>query len=237
MYGWRARVGLIIPSTNTVNESEFGGYLPSGVSLHTSRMRRVGGGDVESLVDMAEYEDRCAELLQTANVDVAAYGCTVAGMLEGPEYDLELETNLASIVDAPVVATSAALRRALETLALESISIATPYIEESYELEREHFEDLGYDVVSIDGLGIERATGKGEKTPADAYNIARDVDSPEADGVVISCTDFRTFEIIETLESDLGKPVISSNSATLWNALRAVGVDYTELPLGTLFEE
>lgn len=238
MYGWRARVGTIVPSTNAVNEVEFARYLPEGVSLHVSRMRRVGGGDLQTLREMEEHKEDCAELLRTANVDVVAYSCTAAGMLEGPEYELELEEELGEIADAPVVSMSAALRRAAERLDLESIAIATPYIEEVNELEEQHFSELGFDVVSIDGLGVGRddPTEKGRLLPSDAYRIARRADRPEADGLLISCADFRTFEVIEALEADLGKPVVTSNQATLWNALERVDVDYTGLPLGTLFE-
>lgn len=237
MYGWRARVGLIIPSTNSVNESEFAAVLPDGVSLHTARMLMEGGADVEGVAEMEVHKDRCAELLKTVGVDVIAYGCTVGGMLEGPEYDHELETHLSSLATAPVVSTSAALHRAADKLGLESISIATPYVDESNELEQKHFEELGYEVLTIDGLGIEEPSNLGKRQPTDAYEIARAVDDPDADGMIISCTDFRTFEVIESLEKDLGKPVISSNTATLWNVLETVGVDYTGLPLGTLFEE
>jgi maleate isomerase len=53
--------------------------------------------------------------------------------------------------------------------------------------------------------------------------------------VFVSCTNYRTFEVIERLEADLGKPVVTSNQATLWDALRTLGVD-DDLPLGRLFE-
>ena len=237
MYGWRARVGTIVPSTNAVNEVEFARYLPEGVSLHVSRMRRVGGGDLQTLREMEAHKEDCAELLGTANVDVVAYSCTAAGMLEGPEYELELEEELGEIAGAPVVSMSAALRRAAERLDLESIAVATPYIEEVNELEEEHFGELGFDVVSIEGLGVGRddPTEKGRLMPSDAYGIAQRADRPEADGLLISCADFRTFEVVEALEADLGKPVVTSNSATLWNALEVIDVDYTDIPLGTLF--
>ena len=238
MYGWRARVGTIVPSTNAVNEVEFARYLPEGVSLHAARMRRIGGGDLATLREMEEHKEACAELLMSANVDVVAYSCTAAGMLEGPEYEHQLEAELAEIADAPVVAMSAALRRAAERLDLERIAIATPYIEEVNELEEQHFSELGLDVVSIEGLGVGRddPTEKGRLQPRDAYRIAQRADHEDADGVLISCADFRTFEVLEALEADLGKPVVSSNSATLWNALEVVGVDTAGVPLGTLFE-
>jgi maleate isomerase len=236
MYGWKARVGLIIPSTNTVNESEFARYLPDGVSLHTSRMLLEGGADAESLAEMEEYEEQCARLLGTAEVNAVAYGCTTGSLIEGPEYDHELEEHLSDIAGAPVVATSAALKRAAEALGLDSLSIATPYVDQLNEMEEEHFEELGFDVTAVEGLGIGEPTNLGRQHPTDAYEIARRADRPDADGLMISCTDFRTLEVIEDLEADLGKPVISSNSATMWNVLREVGVDHTELPFGTLFE-
>jgi maleate isomerase len=56
------------------------------------------------------------------------------------------------------------------------------------------------------------------------YRLARQVDTPDSDGVYIACTGFRSLEIIEDLERDLGKPVISANQATMWDALRLAGV-------------
>ena len=60
--------------------------------------------------------------------------------------------------------------------------------------------------------------------PNVAYKLARIVDSPEAQGVLISCTNFRTLEIIEKLEMDLMKPVVTSVQATVWAALRKIGI-------------
>lgn len=46
----------------------------------------------------------------------------------------------------------------------------------------------------------------------------------EADGVLIAGTGFRCVALIEALEQDLKRPVISANQASLWHCLRSSGV-------------
>ncbi|MDY6819616.1 MAG: maleate cis-trans isomerase [Halobacteriales archaeon] len=235
MYGWRGRIGLIVPSSNTTNEPEFRGVLPAGVSVHTARMH-LEGTTADELAAMAENAATAADLLSTADVDVIAYGCTTGSLVHGPGHDEEIEHEIEMETDIPTVATAASVKRAFEYLGLESIAIATPYIDELNEREREFLEAAGYTVTGIDGLDIEPNLGIGRRRPEIAYRRARAVDTGVADGIFISCTNFRTFEIIERLEADLGKPVVTSNQATLWDALRHIDIDHTDIELGRLFD-
>ena len=76
------------------------------------------------------------------------------------------------------------------------------------------------------------------RVPSDeVYRHARSVDRPEADAILISCTDFATLGVIPRLEDDLGKPVVTSNQATFWAALRAAGVDTRFDRYGELLRE
>jgi maleate isomerase len=238
MYGWRGRLGLVVPSSNTTNEPEFARYLPAGVSLHTARMR-LSDTNAAELEAMADDVERCGDLLATADVDAVAYGCTTGSLVKGPGYDEEIESRLRDRVGAPAVATAAAVKRAFDALGVESVAIATPYVSDLNEKEAEFLEAAGYDVTTIRGLGIEPNTGIGAQHPETAYREARKVDTPDADGVFVSCTNYRTFEVISALERDLGKPVVTSNQATLWNALHVMGVDTDDLALdlGQLFTE
>ena len=68
------------------------------------------------------------------------------------------------------------------------------------------------------------------------YRLARQVDRSEADGIYVACTSFRTLEIIGALEQDVGKPVVSANQATMWEALRLAGVKACRPGLGRLFD-
>lgn len=234
MYGWRTRLGLIVPSSNTTNEPEFYRSLPEGVSLHTARMQ-LRDANAADLTAMADDIERCGELLAHADVDVVAYGCTTGSLVKGPGYDEDIESRLSDIVDAPAVATAAAVKRAFDALDVERVAITTPYISELNEREAEFLTAAGYDVVTIEGLGLEPNLDIGAQRPETAYRKARELETREADGVFVSCTNYRTFEMIEPLEADLGKPIVTSNQATLWNALRVANVS-GNVPLGSLFE-
>ena len=80
-YGWKARIGLIVPSTNTVNEPEFWRLAPPGVTIHTSRVLLLGQTTAESYIKMGQALDRAAEELATAEVDIIAYGCTSGSII------------------------------------------------------------------------------------------------------------------------------------------------------------
>lgn len=238
MYGWRARVGLIIPSSNTTNEPEFAGVLPEGVSLHTARMYLTENGPDE-LETMAADVERCGELLATANVDVLAYGCTTGSLVKGSGYDEEIERRLEETTGIVSVATAASIKRAFDALGVDRIAIATPYEQELDERERRFLEDAGYDVAEIRGLGIRMNTEVGAQPLMRSYRQASDLIkrlSDAVDAIFISCTNYRTFETIPLLEEDTGVPVVTSNQATLWDALRRANVSTTGLELGRLFE-
>jgi len=239
MYGWRARLGLIVPSSNTTNEPEVVSRLPDGMDLYTSRMHLedVEAGALESMADDVQ---RCSELLATADVDVVMYGCTTGSLVKGAGYDTQLEDRIESATGVPAVATAASVKRALDALGIERLAIATPYEAELNRREREFLESQGYEVARIDGLEILKNTEIGTQQPETAYRQATDVLADideQPDGIFLSCTNYRTFEIIERLERDTGIPVVTSNQATLWDAFSELGVSTAEVELGTLFEQ
>jgi maleate isomerase len=236
MQGWRTRIGLIVPSANTTNEPEFVDFAPDGVTVHASRMLHEET-TVENMEAMFDTSQRCAELLETANPDVLAFGCTTGSLVSGePSYALEMERELADVGGVPAVATAASILRAFEAMEMDSMVVHTPYPDALNERERTFIEDAGFDVRALEGLGLKPTTDKGEIHPETVYRHARAIDRSDADGVFISCTNYRTFEVIEALEADLDKPVVTSNQALLWNALSVAGVDAADVPLGSLFE-
>ena len=85
-------------------------------------------------------------------------------------------------------------------------------------------------------LNVTEHGGQGIYYPSTAYHLAKQAFKPDAEAIVISCTNFRTFEIIETIENDLGIPVVTANQATLWQMLRMLKVNVKMERLGHLFE-
>lgn len=235
MYGWRGRIGLLVPSSNTTMEMELHEALPEGVSLHTSRMplRNV---TEEELLKMEALAFEGAKLLKDANVDIILYGCTSGSFIGGKNFEKELEAKIEKEVNLPVVSTSSAVLEALGVLDAQRILVITPYTDEINEREREFLEANEFEVLDIRGLGIEDNTQIGRMEPYEAYRLAKATFMEEADAIFISCTNFRTFEIIELLEDDFGVPVITSNQASLWLALRELDIHDVIPGLGSLFE-
>jgi maleate isomerase len=222
------RIGLIVPPTNTVNEVEWRRMAPRGMGFPLVRMPLHSGDDTHAL-----YADLkiALEELRSAKPDVVAYACTTGSLV------LPLETLPAYIrkeAGVPGVATAPALVHACRALGLRKVAVATPYHDALNEHERRFLEACGIQVKSLRGLGI-GAGGPHEyveiaRVPKQqVYEHCRDTDVPEADGMIISCTDFAAQEAVPRLEAELGKPVVSSNLATFWAALRAAGIS-TPLP-------
>jgi len=236
MYGWRGRIGLIVPSSNTTMEMELHEALPEGVSLHTSRMplREV---TEEELIKMSALAVESARLLRDAQVDLILYGCTSGSFIGGADFEKEIEEKIEREVNTPVITTSSAVIEALRILDAQQIIVITPYTNDINRREREFLESNEFEVLDIRGMGIVENTKIGKLEPYEAYRMAKAMFMEEADAVFISCTNFRTFEIIEPLEQDLGIPVVTSNQASLWLALRELDV-MEKIPwLGKLLTE
>ena len=236
MYGWRGRIGLIIPSSNTTMEPEFWMMAPEGVSVHTVRvpLRNV---TEEELSRMHSYVKNASTLLSDANVDVIVFGCTSGSFIGGLGYDLKIIREIEEATNIPAVTTSTAVIESLRALNAKSIGLATPYIDEVTLKEKEFLEENGFRVLSFRGLGIKENTRIGSLGPETAYKIAKDTYVDGVDVLFISCTNFRTIEIIDDLESDLGVPVITSNQASMWAALRKLGIKEHYTMFGKLLKE
>lgn len=227
------RLGLIVPTTNTVNEAEWRRMALPGVSFPLVRMPLHH--DEEALY--ADLE-RVIAKLKPHQPDVVAYACT-AGSLVLP---LDRLTGyMESKAGVPCVATAPALVEACRFLSVQRVALATPYHDALNEHEVRFFEQCGIEVLSVKGLGI-GAGGPHEyvkiaQVPEDeVYAHCRSTDVPAAQGMIVSCTDFRALAAIPRLEAELGKPVVSSNLATFWAALRAAGLRSPIAGFGRLLE-
>ena len=129
--------------------------------------------------------------------------------------------SIAAIVGCPVVATSRCIIEAMEFLGVRRVALATPYLDAINEAERAFLASHGLHVVAMRGLGL---SGKAIRAvpPAEVAALVRATDTPESEAVFVSCTDLRAFEIVDALEQELGKPVLTSNQVTLWGILRAL---------------
>ena len=115
------------------------------------------------------------------------------------------------------------LADALRRLGVEKVSVAMPYIEEVARAAVKFVEDSGIKVLKAQWLN-KKGFDIAMVSPETLYHLALEVDKPESDALFISCTSLHTFGLIEKLENALGKPVVTSNQATIWNLLRLAGI-------------
>jgi len=234
-YGWRARIGLLVPSVNVVMEPELNLMAPEGVSIHSSRLVISGPSSCESYAIMSAQAGEAASRLRLIDPTVMLFGCTSCSFIENEK---EIRKKIEDETGVPVITTSGAVIRALKHLNVHSVAVATPYVNFVNEEEKNWLEAEGFTVADLQGLEL----GKDEydrkligRQPAEiAYGLGSRVARSDPDCVFISCTNFATAPIIDALEADLGIPVITSNQASLWAALRTAGLKLSIEGYGSL---
>ena len=240
MYGWRARIGIIVSPPNTVAEVEFNRMAPEGVSIHASRMSRLSGRegvDRENLQSTNASLPQAAAAIAPLKPSALVFAHTMGSMVQGPGRDDELTGMLSEAAGCPAITAAGAVLAAFQVLGIRQVALAAPYRPEMVAMEKQYLEASldGLKVVKDTCLGIADGWEIGNREPREAFAAARSVDCPEAQVVFISGTNWRTIEAIEPLEQDLGKPVISANQVGLWAALRRLGVGGVK-GYGSLFD-
>jgi maleate isomerase len=222
--GYRARIGIVIPSVNTVVEAWFARAVPEGVSVHVSRMPIAPVTTLEAIMEMAKYEVAATRLVADCEPDVIMYACTASTIVRGRAYDLELMETLSEAAGVPTYTTTEAIVRALGVFDARRISVATPYPVAIDERERAFLEECGLEVASLESFGIADNRELADPSPGEIYRLGRQAFVPGSDALLISCLALRSHFVAAELEQDLGVPVITSTTATLWAALRLAGV-------------
>lgn len=217
-----ARIGLLVPSSNTTVEPEFYRALPRDVTLHTARLFLTKIAP-ESILKMVEDMETQARLLASADVDVIVLGATAPSFLKGLGYDRELIQKIEKATGKPATTTSTALIDAIRSTGARRVVLGSAYDEKVNGIAKAFLEASGIEVIAMKGLSLVDNLVVGRLGPESAYELGRAVDRTDADALVLSCTNWRTMESIERLERELGKPVISTSQASVWAALRIVG--------------
>lgn len=246
MYGWKGRIGLLIPSRCTTMESELAKLVPDGVSVHAHRVD-LQETSLAGLGKMQKGILHASRVISAVAPSVIVLGCTTASMVGGAKHDAKIMRDMSRVTGTPSITSAAAVVRALKSLQVQKVAIGTPYTSEVNELLRIFLETQGLKVTNIKGLGYSESikpypladkpvSGTGLLEPMVAYRLGCDVDSNDAEAILISCTNLRTIEIIDTLEKNRGKPVVTSNQATVALAMQVMGIKERITGFGSLLE-
>jgi maleate isomerase len=217
-------------------EPEFYRMLQDKFSVHTARMR-LHKVTVGTLSSMEKKSIKAAKELSDAKVSVVGYGCTSGSFYKGIRHQEEIAGRIEKASKAPCVTTAGAVVSALKALEVNRVATATPYTDRINELERKYLASNGIEIADLRGLGLVDNIEIGKQEPGVAYHLARHLRHSEADGIFISCTNFRTIEIVEKLEQEIGKPVVSSNTATAWAMLKKARLESSIVGFGRIFSK
>ncbi|OGA54722.1 MAG: hypothetical protein A3F74_03080 [Betaproteobacteria bacterium RIFCSPLOWO2_12_FULL_62_58] len=213
------RVGLLTPSSNTTQEPEFSEMLPRTVSLHTGRLSFTNI-DADTMVRCVEELEQESRKLADAEVGVIVLAATAPSVTGGKDYDRELIKRMEDASGKPATTASTAFIEAMTVLGIRRIAMAAPWTEATNKTVVSFLEANGFKVVHHEVMGLVRNTDLGRVDPESACELARRADRPEADAVILPGGNWPTMSVVERLERDLGKPVLTNNAVSIWSALR-----------------
>jgi maleate isomerase len=234
MYGWRGRIGLLVPSINTTMETEFWRIAPEGVSVHSARIAGGRHGTPEELRNMEEASKQAAREVAMVEPSVVVYGCTSGSFFEGPTWNKKISEQLTEIAKAPTVTTAGAMAACLMAGGHKKVDIVTPYVQVTNERLKQFLKAHGIDVVKLGTFDMLDMFDHAKIQPEEIYRKVKEITTPEAEAVFVACTQLRALEVVDMLERDLGKPVYSAVQASAWQAYEAMGVDPKIMDCGSL---
>ncbi|MCM6771918.1 arylmalonate decarboxylase [Nocardia sp. CDC159] len=241
--GWRAKFGVLAPSTNTVVEPDFARMGVPGVTAHFGRIhiRDQNMGDdagMGRLLEQIRAEIAAAcERVMTCEPDYMVMGMSAETFWGGVEGNQRFVRQIQDLTGLRVATGAEACRRALELYGAKRIGVVTPYQPVGDENVVRFFGELGFEVAAIKGLRCPTAVSIAHVTEDELRQALRAVDGEQVDALVQCGTNLSMVRLADEAERWLAKPVLAINAATWWMALRDNGISDRVEGAGALLRE
>jgi maleate cis-trans isomerase len=168
---------------------------------------------------------------------VVLYGCTSATLTHGTEFDRDLAAKIKAVSGAASLTAAGSLVAAIKAMGAAKVGFASPYLGEINDQAAAFLADEGIAVIERADIGRDLGNyGQGELTPDEVFDLAIKADHPDAQVIVLSCTDMRSVEAVSRIEGVLGKPVVTSNQAMMFCLMRQLGLPRHDRLPGALFD-
>lgn len=220
-------IGLIVLQSDLNVLAQHRLMLPDDLRIEAEPIELKDGvvtaASLAAMVDSDQIERAAARLSERGAARIV-FCCTSGSLIHGVGWDRTLVDRIEQASGVPGSTTTSAVLAAFDAVGARTIAIGTPYLPEIDRRERSFFEQMGFSVAAIEGLGCPTDAEIGALPPDTLVALAERVDRPDADLVFLSCTSLNVAERIDEIEQRIGKPVVTSNQATAWHLLNDLGI-------------
>jgi maleate cis-trans isomerase len=230
----RARVGFIIPASNRMVEPQMNRHAPPGVQPHFMRIRMTNQYK-RPLPELLPTILNAAHLLMDSKCDIVVFQCTGTSMSGGVDMDAHVVREIAQAVGRPAISTASAVRAALAALDARRLVFISETEQAGHDKKLKYLREAGYEIVADKAACLPGTDDYCTAPPRLWYDLTMALRNDRADAYFISCANIHSVDVIEALEKELKRPVITSNQAALWCALRTLGLNDFVPGLGSLF--
>jgi maleate cis-trans isomerase len=231
----RARIGFIIPSSNRMVEPQMQQFMPAGVVPHFSRIGMTNRHKAPLEQLLPRITD-AADLLADSKCDVIVLQCTGTSMSGGVDMDKRVVAEIERVTKRPALSTASALNAAFTAFGARRLVFISETKQADHDKKLAYLREAGYDIVADKAASLEGTDAYCITPPRFWYDTAMALRDDTADAYFLSCANIHSIDVIEELERDLAKPVITSNQAALWCSLRAAGIRDDIPALGSLLK-
>ena len=228
--GFRKRIGLVVPSTNTTVQPETDALRVPGVTCHTGRVtikeRPLNTEEAfnEHMQMMRDGMGTAIDQIMTARLDHIIMGIALETFWGGVAAANKLQADLTQRAGVGVTMGSTAMVAALKAFGARKIAILTPHQPRGDEMVKAYFLEAGLDVVRLKGLKCQTPRMIAQVPQQDIRNALRELDGPDVEALLAVGTALPSSAVAAEAERWLNKPVIAVNTVSFWDALRRCGI-------------
>ncbi|EFL87538.1 Asp/Glu racemase [Ahrensia sp. R2A130] len=240
--GHRQKIGVVVPSTNTIVQPETDACRLPGVTYHIGRIpisnKKISTDNfLDHVAAMRAGIEIAIDQVMTAGVDQVIMGVALEAFWGGLAGSRDLKSKLSDHAGVPVILGSDAVAGALRAFEAERIAVLTPHMPKGDEQVKAWLEESGFEVVTLKGLECPSPLAIAEVSEDQIRRALDEIDTDNVDALVQVGTNLAGAAVCAEAEKRLGKPAIAINTVSAWSAVRSAGIDDRLTGRGRIFEE
>lgn len=242
--GYRKKIGIVVPSTNTIVGPECEALRPRGVTNHVARLtikeRPIQASEQGFLAHVQAMRDGIGpaiDQVMTCAPDAVIMGVAIEAFTGGVAAADALQKELSDRAGVRVAMGSTAAVTALRKFGAKKIAVLTPHQPKGDETVRAYLAEAGFDIVRLHGLKCASPFAIAEVQPPQLRKALYEIDGDDIDAILQVGTNLANAVVAADAEHWLSKPVLAMNVITYWDALRNCGIDDRVYGCGRILEE